>query len=337
MGPRAKGPRLKACLPVVCICSLLAAAAALAAPAIYLAPALGSPRELTVSGRVYREAPSPGSSTLSRNLRRLTASNWVGAPLTLSFAGQTAEVRTGHDGEFEVTFRLPTGQPGWGAGLHEVTARVPGADARAPVEVVADAAPFVVVSDFDDTLARTDVRDARGLFTAALLRDGDTHPLVEGMDAFFRCLRSGKPARPGFALVSGSPVQYGPRLMRFLARHGFPFTGLYLRNLGPGTLRGYKQPRIRQLLSELPQPVVLVGDSGEHDPEVYAEMREAFPGRVLQVYIRDVGRSEEAVRFSGMVLFREPREAAWHAARHGLASEACVQAAFPVAAGEGAP
>jgi phosphatidate phosphatase APP1 len=35
-------------------------------------------------------------------------------------------------------------------------------------------------------------------------------------------------------------------------------------------------------------PFVLVGDSGERDPEIYADIVAAHPGRVLAVYIREV-------------------------------------------------
>jgi phosphatidate phosphatase APP1 len=44
---------------------------------------------------------------------------------------------------------------------------------------------------------------------------------------------------------------------------------------------------------------VLLGDSGEHDPKIYADLVRAYPGRVLAVYIREVrldpgdGRVEE--------------------------------------------
>ena len=33
---------------------------------------------------------------------------------------------------------------------------------------------------------------------------------------------------------------------------------------------------------------MLIGDSGQHDPEVYAQIVEEHPGRVLAVYIRNV-------------------------------------------------
>lgn len=325
------GPRPPALLLLALLLPALLPAAAGAAPAVFLAPGLGSPREVVVVGRVYREAPTAGSSTLARNLRRLAAPGWVGAPVAVSLGGVRVEVTSGADGDFEARLPAPPGAP-FRPGLHAVSAQVPGGrPARAAADVVDDAAPFLLVSDFDDTLAQSHVLDARALVASALLRDADTQPAVEGMADFYRCLRTGRRGGPppGFALVSGSPVQYGPRILRFLARHGFPHFGLALRRLSPATLRGYKQPRIRDLLGLVRAPAVLVGDSGEHDPEVYAEVRAAAPGRVLAVYIRDVGRSQDPARFEGMVLFREPAEAAWDAAARGLASEACVRAAFP--------
>ncbi|MFZ5471928.1 MAG: phosphatase domain-containing protein [Myxococcota bacterium] len=306
---------------------LLVSRAALADPAILLFPAIGQPGQVTVAGRVLKEAPSRGSSTLSRNLRRLMAPNWEGAPVKVAFAGARGEATSTHDGAFEVTFTAPAGKP-FPPGLVPVEASVPGAVAKSAVEVVSPRAPFIVISDFDDTLALTHVTDKVKMVEAALLEDFDSQTPVAGMNALYRCLRQDKPAPPAFALVSGSPVQYVPRTARFLAHHQFPFFGLYLRDLGPGTLRDYKQPYIRQLLKTLPQRAVLVGDSGEHDPEVYAQMRTEFPGRVARIYIRDAGRTEEKKRFEGMVLFQHPREAAWDAMSQGLASESCVRTAF---------
>src|SRR5256885_1791262 len=60
---------------------LLVSTAALAEPGIMLLPALGTPKGITLSGRVLKEVPTKGSSTLSKNLRRLAASGWDGAPI----------------------------------------------------------------------------------------------------------------------------------------------------------------------------------------------------------------------------------------------------------------
>lgn len=308
---------------------LLASSAALAGPAVLLSPALGRGDGIFIQGRVLKEAPTAGSSVLSRNLRRLTAPNWKGAKVEVSFLGSTATVTSGHDGAFEVNLLPPQGTT-FPPGFALVEAKVAGATAQARVEVVADTTPFLVISDFDDTLALTHVVKPTKMMETALLRDSDTQQVVPGMAAFYGCLKA--PTAPAFALVSGSPVQFGPRVSSFLGRHGFPPFGLYLRDLGPGTLSNYKQPAIRRLLSQFSLPVVLVGDSGEKDPEIYAQIREEFPGRVKAIYIRDAGRSEKASRFTDMLLFKEASEAAAHAAKSGLANAACVSGAFPAQA-----
>ena len=43
-------------------------------------------------------------------------------------------------------------------------------------------------------------------------------------------------------------------------------------------------------------PFVLIGDSGQRDPEIYTEIVSTHPRRVLAVYIRDVSRNSERDR-----------------------------------------
>lgn len=308
---------------------LLVSSAALAGPAVLLFPVLGRPDGVVLQGRVLKEAPTRGSSVLSRNLRRLTAPNWEGARVEVSFQGVTTAVTSGHDGNFEVHLK-PLAGTSFPTGFAVAEAKVSGVAAQTRVEVVPDTTPFLVISDFDDTLAVTQVVKPAKLMESALLKDSDTQAVVPGMAAFYGCLKA--PGTPSFALVSGSPVQFVPRISTFLARNAFPSFGMYLRDLGPGTLSNYKQPAIRRLMSQFPQPVVLVGDSGEKDPEVYEQIREEFPGRVKAIYIRDAGRTEDKERFTDMVLFREAGEAAAHAVNSGLADASCVAAAFPAPA-----
>jgi phosphatidate phosphatase APP1 len=318
------------------VLALTSTYASAADPAIILYPQLGRPDHVTVAGRVLQSKPSKGSSTLSRNLRRLMAPNWSGAPVEAAFFEVKGKATSGHDGSFELRLDAPPKKP-FALGLATVDAQVPGASERSAIRVVGDDAPFVVVSDFDDTVAVTNVLHKDKLLAAALLKDADTTPPVEGMSAWYRCLQGAgeKKVEPAFALVSGSPVQFTSRITAFLSAQGFPFMGLYLRDLGPDTLKGYKQPIIRKLAAELPNPLVLIGDSGEHDPEVYAEMVGELKGRVLRVYIHDVGRSEDPKRFEGMFLFKDARAAAKDAVDRGLMSKACLEKAFATADGGG--
>ena len=305
-----------------CLLITLTASVALGNPKILLFPGLGRPDEVTVQGRVLKQAPTRGSSTLSRNLRRLTAPDWEGAPVELTLHGSTVKVLTGSDGVFEATFSFtPAEAPA--PGFRELVARVPGAVARASVRIVDPSAPFLVISDFDDTVAVTNVLDRRRFLDAALLQDAHTQPAVPRMNGFYQCLVEDHPIAAPLAFVSGSPHQYGPRISAFLRRNGFPMAALYLRNLGPDTLSDYKQPAIRKILRAVPQKVILIGDSGEHDPEVYAQIRREFPERILGIYIHDVGRSADRARFQDMTLFKVADEAARDAVRRGWMSEEC--------------
>jgi phosphatidate phosphatase APP1 len=76
-------------------------------------------------------------------------------------------------------------------------------------------------------------------------------------------------------------------------------------------------------------PFLLIGDSGQHDPEIYAEVVERFPGRVPTVYIRDVSpdRRDSEIRLLAekvreqkgeLLLVRHSEEAALHAISRGF-------------------
>lgn len=296
--------------------------------AVVLFPAIGSPDKVTLSGRVFRDDASSGSSTLSKNLRRLLVTNWEGAPVEVRYAGQSINVVSGHDGNFEAVFEAAPPKA-FALGLQKAEARVDKAKSGlAGVEILDPKAPFFVVSDFDDTIAVSEVLVRRKLVVNTMLKDQATQSVVPGMSAFYACLRE-NPGKTAFALVSGSPVQFSSRIGTFLVNHRFPPMGLYLRDLGPNTLSHYKQPVIRALLRGMPNPVVLIGDSGEHDPEVYRQIVEEFPDRVLRIYIRNAGRALDPRRFDGQVLFDEPKQAALDAVEKGLAPAACVAKAFP--------
>jgi phosphatidate phosphatase APP1 len=302
-------------------------AAPAASTSVLLFPALGRPTLVTVSGRVVHGDPERPGAPLERNARRLLAKSREHVEVRVAFAGQLRKVSSDDDGLFEASFPA-SGEAPFAPGLHAVRAEVDGVAGTGQVEVVSDAAPFLVISDLDDTLAVSNVQSTRGLLDSALLADELTQPAVTGMAPFFRCLREGADPPPGFAIVSGSPREFGARIEAFLAREGFPFAALVLRHVGPGTMKGYKEPAIRKLLSTFPQRVVLVGDSGERDPEVYAQIRREFPDRVAGIFIRDVGRSADAARFEGMVLFEAAADAARAAAARGLLSAECAERAF---------
>lgn len=75
-----------------------------------------------------------------------------------------------------------------------------------------------------------------------------------------------------------------------------------LTDWGPGadtvlrvSSRTHKLSSLRQLAQALPHGrFVLIGDSGQQDPEIYAEFSAEHPGRVAAVYIRRAGAAGPA-------------------------------------------
>ena len=93
---------------------------------------------------------------------------------------------------------------------------------------------------------------------------------------------------------------------------------------------------IREIFDTYPElPFLLVGDSGQEDPEIYADLVRDHPGRVHAVYIRNVSANPErseriralahevAEAGSTLVLADDTVAVARHAAMHGwIASDA---------------
>jgi phosphatidate phosphatase APP1 len=92
----------------------------------------------------------------------------------------------------------------------------------------------------------------------------------------------------------------------------------------------HKLAAIREILGiHSGLPVVLIGDSGQRDPEIYRDVAAEYPDRVLAVYLRDVSgdtRDEEVQILAAelaeqevpLLLCATTEDAARHAAAVGL-------------------
>lgn len=59
---------------------------------------------------------------------------------------------------------------------------------------------------------------------------------------------------------------------------------------------------VRKILSTYPDlPFILVGDSGEHDTDIYLEAARNNPDRILAIYIRDVQHERRARRIEKLI------------------------------------
>ena len=114
-----------------------------------------------------------------------------------------------------------------------------------------------------------------------------TRTAFPGAPELYRDLAAG--VNPVF-YVSSSPWNLHAFLLAFLRHRDFPLGPVLLRDLlGNRHGREQKHTRIREVLDLHPDlSFVLLGDSGEHDPQIYADIVREYPGRILAVYIREV-------------------------------------------------
>jgi len=120
-----------------------------------------------------------------------------------------------------------------------------------------------------------------------------------------------------FQYVSKSPPALHQPLLEFLTRGGFPISDMHLCPLMSLERGSFKTRTIERILAAFPKrKVVLVGDSGEHDPQIYAAAMRQHPNQIVKVLIREVDPSHpvDPVVFNGIStdswqVFRNPTEA----------------------------
>jgi len=246
------------------------------------------------------------------------------------------------DGHATAELRLPAGVAPDGAWL-DVEASAPPGDARrhrGRVRLV-PAQGLTVVSDIDDTLKVSEVRDLQALLRRTFLQ---AYEAVPGMAAVFAPLAE---AGASFEYLSCSPWQLGPALLEFLRASGLPEGGLHLRAFRWKDERllsllaepaAHKTPALQALLAAHPgRRLLLVGDSGETDPEIYGDFARAHPGVVAGILVRDVSAEPgDAPRWS--TAFRDLPRDLWQVfrdaaeldvQRHAETARQCTQAPTP--------
>jgi phosphatidate phosphatase APP1 len=157
-----------------------------------------------------------------------------------------------------------------------------------------------IISDIDDTLKHSFVACKRTLLVNTFLRPFETIP---GMAGLFRDWAA---AGAAFHYVSSSPWQLYQHLAEHLESEGFPAGSFHLRafRLRDHLLRRLLMLRrsgklsvIRALVKMFPQrKFLLVGDSGEHDPEVYGAIARRYRNQVAGVFIRQLGGPRDSQR-----------------------------------------
>jgi phosphatidate phosphatase APP1 len=251
------------------------------------APAVGVPEAATPTPRSRR-------AVLRATIARFLTVEVPGAVVTVKGPGVATQIRADRDGYLDTVLDV-SGEP-LSPGWHRFELRLrDGAAVSAQVLVVDPAARIGVVSDVDDTILETGLTRGIEFLKATLLTPVHDRTPLSGAAALYRSLTepADDPARPIF-YVSTSPWNLHEMLLEFIAIRRFPLGPLLLTDWGPsrsGLFRigaqEHKVGLVQRMLEEHPQlGLVLVGDSGQADPEIYATLAREHPDRIRAVYIR---------------------------------------------------
>jgi len=260
----------------------------------------GGAAGVVVRGRVLDD-PAPTRpvdgegivAAVRRRVRDFLTDELPGVPLRITVAGTSVETVSDDEGYFLTRFRADPGELStpWTRGTVELGGEYRGLTAphTAPLEVRVPGgdARFGVVSDVDDTILQTGVQRAGHMLRQTFTGSALTRTPFPGAPELYCDLAAG--TNP-FFYVSSSPWNLHAFVVAFLRHRDFPIGPVLLRDLlGTSAGREQKSGRIREILDLHPGlPFVLIGDSGEKDPEIYADIARAHPGRILAVYIREV-------------------------------------------------
>lgn len=204
--------------------------------------------------------------------------------------------------------------------VREITAAQNPADGWLTINAVSDGHPgtgrikliepegLSVISDVDDTVKITELPAGSEIVIRNTFYK--EYAAAPDMADFYQSLGE----ETAFHYVSGSPWQLFRPLSQFLFgdEAGFPEGTFHMKSvtknfLSLNTWRDLRElvmnedvtfdqkiAQISQIFEHFPQrDFILIGDSGEADPEVFSTIREMFPDQVRDVYIRDVVNARE--------------------------------------------
>lgn len=273
---------------------------------------LGRPGEPDTHEGVLHTHDADHEPVTRRGWRNFVTAPVVRAPVTVRVGEATHQAVTDRGGYLDVSLAGHGLAPGWhrarvqaGSGGDRDTAAdagsVPGDGADADVLVIDPQVRHGVVSDIDDTVMVTHLPRPFIAAWNTFIRSETAREPVRGMAALYSSLLADRPGTPIFYLSTGA-WNTAHTLTRFLRRHRFPVGPLLLTDWGPsntGWFRSgqeHKRAALRALAEQFPQiRWVLVGDDGQHDPQLYGEFAAEHTAGVEVVAIRELTPTQQVL------------------------------------------
>jgi phosphatidate phosphatase APP1 len=319
----------------------------------------GNQSRVLVMGRALRDpglTEAAASDNWVRNLvnsyKRIETDELAGARVRATIGAMTQELVADDEGFFRASLPLGT-PPAPDAGFwHDLRIELVEPPVDPPLVVAAQVlvpppdSEFGIISDLDDTVIQTGATNVIRMVRATLLGNARTRSPFAGVAAFYSALQRGSTGtafNPIF-YVSSSPWNLYDVIEQFLALQRIPLGPTLLRDWGMSLERipfghaAHKTASIRHIFEMYADTrFVLIGDSGQQDPEIYREVAREFPGRVAAAYIRNVtpaaARTETLATVareisetgSQMIIAADTLAVARHAAESGFIAENALE------------
>ena len=317
----------------------------------------GNYQEIYMKGRVIEDngiAQPEVDNSIWKNMlamfKRYASSGISEVQVSLRFRGIESSTMTNENGFFIFHFKLDGIAAQSLKGWEEVELEMQGMYKeksfiqKATGEILfCHGSQFGVISDIDDTILISHATDLRKKLRLMLLKNALTRMPFDGVRGFYRALSKGRQDTPfpnPVFYVSSSEWNLYDLLVSFCMHQQIPKGPFLLREVkinfsklwksGQGS-HNHKLDKIRRIIGFYPEmEFILIGDSGQHDAELYHQMAIECQGRVKTIYIRDVRRSrhEEVQQIAyqlkekgvEMLLVKDTEEAAKHALQKGYIS-----------------
>jgi phosphatidate phosphatase APP1 len=252
---------------------------------------------------------------IRNTLRRFDSDELPDAVLRATFRGKRYETTTDREGYFAFQFDAAgASRAGWHTAKIELLESLVGGrgiSTRGAMLLPSPNCEYAVVSDVDDTIMCTGAAEPTTMVRMVLSENARTRTAFPGAARLYHALEQGPDGRgrnPVFYLSRTGWNLYDLFEM-FLERNGFPSGPLLLRDLSifekaseRVSNHNHKIGRIEQILKMYPSlPLVLIGDSGQQDPETYLELSKKHSRRIRAVYLRDVTRGKRDREVVGIV------------------------------------
>ncbi|GGZ27344.1 phosphatase [Echinicola pacifica] len=270
--------------------------------------AFGNEECIFVKARVveaYRQSRPSEKNNRFQNvlaaLRRYAGSSVPDARVTVTCAGQQHVLESDEEGIVSGKFRAPMGKKLHADSVIFKLQEEEGLvrehkEEEIPVCQFSKNHPTGIISDIDDTVLVSHATEIGKKLWLSVSKNAYTRRPFPGVSKFYHALTNAG-EHPIF-YVSSSDWNLFDMIKDFMDFRNIPSGPLLLQDLhlnlkniwkSGGGNHEHKLEKVRMLLAIYPgMNFFLIGDSGQHDPELYEQVIKEHPGRVKTVYIRKV-------------------------------------------------